>query len=151
MTKVKKGTHLVLFHELPDGGAVPFAMSTSHGIDKTIETKETTSKDDGDNTNEEATKVKWSFSIDGLCSWNAGSDYLQLDELADAMEPITILFGEVDKETRQLIAGPVKRGRALITSVKATFPDKDNSTYSASFNGIGKLEQMNYDPAANNG
>ena len=123
-----------------DGGSTykGFALESDCSFEMNAETRETTSKDDAIFRTYVASAKNWTisgsalFGDDNATSWNPDDLYAYIGT-------------EVDIKITQCAAGTVTpatgetkiEGNAILTQLSASFPDKDNGTYSFSLQGTG--------------
>lgn len=143
MLFIKKGT---------DYKSIAFA--TNHTITINLETKETSTKDNGG---------KWQTSEAGIMSWTANSEnlmgnesqgfsYDELFALMIAREPIDVRFAlegdSTDYAANKLDAVPTGgwkpatkyyEGKALITALTKNAPNGDKASFTCDLTGIGAL------------
>ena len=143
MLFIKKGT---------DYKSIAFA--TNHTITINLETKETSTKDNGG---------KWQTSEAGIMSWTANSEnlmgnesqgfsYDELFSLMIAREPIDVRFAlegdSTDYGANKLDAVPTGgwkpatkyyEGKALITALTKNAPNGDKASFTCDLTGIGAL------------
>jgi TP901-1 family phage major tail protein len=93
------------------------------------ETSETSTKDSGNWSEEEAVGLSWSISCDGLVAVSdAGIE--ALETAWETMEAVTMKYGT---------ATSYKTGQAIIESLEQNSPQKERTTYSVSLKGVGAL------------
>lgn len=149
MNTVTNGGDLMLFI---NGKSIAFA--TSHSLNISVETVETSSKDTGGKwVSKAARKISWTASSENLYCLpedeNQGSTYDDLFDLMVARQPIEAVFAvESDYKTKkdEVPSGgwtPITTGqytgKVIITSLDVNAPNGDNATFSASFEGVGAL------------
>ena len=93
------------------------------------ETMETTTKDSGNWSEEEAVGLSWSISCDGLV--------ITTDEGLEALETAWKTMSTVD--IKYGTATNYKSGKAIIESLEQNSPSKEKTTYSVSLKGVGEL------------
>lgn len=140
-------------------GGKAIALATSHTLSLTADTSDTSSKDDGIWSESEITGMSWQASSESIGS--PGEDAavdISYEELFDMMlagEPVDLICGipknksndgvpeggweEPDESTPSLAH---YKGKALITSVELNAANKENTTISATFTGVGKLAKV---------
>lgn len=133
-------------------GGKSIAYATSHTLEISGETKDTSNKDEGGGS--------WASEEIGLLSWSATSENIFSDEgegntyadLFDAMiakTPIDAVFSlrnEDDSVTTVPSGGwnpkaPKYTGKVVITSLSLNAPNGEFATFTANFNGVGALEK----------
>lgn len=126
------------------------ALATSHKLTLNAETGDSASKDDGMWDEAIITKMSWEASTEALVS--ADENVESFDALYDAFiagEPVTLIMGIPTNLTNDGVpeagwTAPTTKyytGSALITSLDRTDAKGSNSTMTASFKGVGKLEK----------
>lgn len=141
--KVLNGKDFMIF---VDGKAT--ALATSHKLTLNAETSDAASKDDGMWDESVITKMSWEASTEALVSADAGVE--SFDALFDmfiAGEPVTLVCGIPTNLTNDGVpeggwTAPTKNlytGNALITSLDRSDAKGSNSSFTASFKGVGKL------------
>lgn len=152
--KALKGKDFMVFV-----GGKAIALATSHTLSLNAETSDTSSKDDGMWAESEITGMSWQASSEsiGAVTEDAAVD-LSYEELFDMMlagKPVDVICG-LPKTTSNdgvpeggwLVPDGTSpslvhyKGKALITSVELTGANKDNTSISATFTGVGKLEKV---------
>jgi len=149
--KALRGKNMMAF---VDGKAI--ALSTSCGLELTGDTEETSSKDSGNWKDFIMTMLGWTSSTDTLVSAvesdgdTADLAYKELYSKFIAMDPITLVFGEITDRTNANNERPETTGwvapsdngytgKALITGLSFTAPVDGKATLSVSFQGTGAL------------
>lgn len=148
-SQIIKGSRLMVFI-----GSTPIAFATSHSLSITMNTTEISTKDHGDFPSVIGQNITWEVTTENLYSdggetalWNA----------MKTMQPVQIQFApatEYDNETAEpgivgIIDGAsdwtpgtaIASGKALVTSLSVNAPSGDNATLSATFTGVGALDQ----------
>lgn len=145
MSKIK-GQELMLFLE---GKSIAYA--TSHTLEVSAETADTSNKDEGggDWATSEISKMSWTASSENLFSADGnGEGYDSLFEIMIKKTPIVAVFGH-KKETATEVptAGwtaqttGVYEGKVVITSLSLNAPNGEYATYSVQFTGVGELKK----------
>jgi hypothetical protein len=111
--------------------------ATSHSIEVTSETRDTSCKGSGDWSSVEYSRLAWSGSTDVLFNLEDSGDYVRYTDLWDLLVSKTVItitstYSEGDDEF-------VQTGEAVIASISKTAGDKENATFSVSFTGRGAL------------
>lgn len=146
-TDIIKGSKLMVF--LNDN---PIAFATSHSLSITMNTTEVSTKDHGDFPAVIAQNISWEITTENLYS-DAGQTALW--NAMKSMQPVTIKFAPASNysntEAQKGIVGEqggswtadtaIASGKALVTSLSVNAPAGDNSTLSATFTGVGELDQ----------
>lgn len=146
-TDIIKGSRLMVFI-----GSTPIAFATSHSLSITMNTTEISTKDHGDFPSVIGQNITWEVTTENLYSdggetalWNA----------MKTMQPVQIQFapasnydnasaqpGIVGESSGSWTAGTaIASGKALVTSLSVNAPAGDNATLSATFTGVGALDQ----------
>ena len=123
-----------------DGGSTykGFALESDASFEMNAETREVTSKDDAIFRSYVTSAKNWTisgsalFGDDDATNWNPDDLYASIG-------------AEVDLKITQCAAGTTTpatgetkiEGNAILTQLSASFPDKDNGTYSFSWQGTG--------------
>lgn len=142
MADIILGTELMLFKS---GKAL--AAATNCKLTLNANTLETSSKDSGKWTSNQAAKLSWTCSSDNLFTIE---DYADLMDACIMREEVEVQFSTVqnpDSENGVPVDGwqPVAngyKGMAIITSVDMNAPDGDNATYTVSMTGSGALNKV---------
>ena len=123
-----------------DGGSTykGFALESDASFEMNAETREVTSKDDAIFRSYVTSAKNWTISGSALFGDDDASNW-NPDQLYDS------IGAEVDIKITQCAAGTVTpaagetkiEGNAILTQLSASFPDKDNGTYSFSLQGTG--------------
>ena len=148
---ILKGSKLMVFID-----DTPIAFATSHSLSITMNTTEISTKDHGDFPSVIGQSLTWELTTENLYSetgqtalWNA----------MKTMQTVTVKFAEASNysntqaqkglpleetdgeewtpDAQKVIAS----GQALITSLSVNAPAGDNATLSATFTGVGALDQ----------
>lgn len=145
MSKIK-GQELMLFLE---GKSIAFA--TSHTLEVSAETADTSNKDEGggDWATSEISKMSWTASSENLFSVDGdGKGYDDLFDLMIKKTPITAVFGrktetatEVPSQGWTAQTTGVYEGKVVITSLSLNAPNGEYATYSVQFTGVGELKK----------
>jgi len=145
---ILKGSKLMVFI-----GDTPIAFATSHSLSITMNTTEISTKDHGDFPSVIGQNITWELTTENLYSdggetalWNA----------MKTMQPVTVKFAPateynnasaepgivgVDSATDWTPGTAIASGKALVTSLSVNAPSGDNATLSATFTGVGALDQ----------
>lgn len=148
---ILKGSKLMVF--IADK---PIAFATSHSLSITMNTTEISTKDHGDFPSVLGQNITWELTTENLYSDDGQK---ALWDAMKTMQPVTVKFaqasnyenatsqkglpleetdgGEWTPDANKVIAS----GKALITSLSVNAPAGDNATLSATFTGVGALEQ----------
>ena len=147
-TDIIKGNKLMVF--LNDA---PIAFATSHSLSITVNTSEVSTKDHGDFPSVIGNNITWEITTENLYSDNAVS---ALWAAMKTMQPVTVKFAPASnysnatsqkgivgvENAEEWAAGTaIASGKALITSLSVNAPSGDNATLSATFTGVGELDQ----------
>lgn len=144
MSKIKGGD-LMLFI---DGKSIAYA--TSHTLEITGETTDTSNKDEGggDWSSQEVSILSWSASSENLYSEDGeGDNYEDLFDLMVAKQPIDAVFAKKSGNATDVPTGgwtksaPSYEGKVVITSLSLNAPNGEYASYTAQFQGVGKLEK----------
>lgn len=100
-------------------------------LNRETETSDTTTKDSGNWSEEEAIGLSWSIDCSGLVV--VDDEGLEALETAwEGMNPVDVKYGK---------AGNYRKGKAIIESLSQNAPQKEKSTYSVTFKGVGALSK----------
>ena len=147
-TDIIKGNRLMVF--LNDA---PIAFATSHSLSITVNTSEVSTKDHGDFPSVIGNNITWEITTENLYSDNAES---ALWAAMKTMQPVTVKFAPatnynnatsqkgivgVESAAEWAAGTAIASGKALITSLSVNAPSGDNATLSATFTGVGELDQ----------
>ena len=125
------------------------ALSTSCSITKSSSTSEAASKDDGMWENSVVTKLGWEMKVDAFVGENEGS-YEVMNAAWKARKPVKVIYGKpanandngVPEQGWTKPTTSYEEGMAVITSLERNDPYGENSTFSASFKGVGELKDV---------
>ena len=155
MNIIQGGDMMLFIKKGSDYKSIAFA--TNHTITINLETKETSTKDNGG---------KWQTSEAGIMSWTANSEnlmgnesqgfsYDELFALMIAREPIDVRFAlegdSTDYGANKLDAVPTGgwkpatkyyEGKALITALTKNAPNGDKASFTCDLTGIGALTSV---------
>lgn len=142
MAEIILGTDLMLFK---DDEAL--AAATSCQLTINANTLETSSKDSGKWTSNQAAKLSWTASSDNLFTV---ADYADLVDTMISREEVELQFSSVsnaNSETGVPSSGWTAstdgyKGNAIITSIDANAADGENATYTVNFTGTGALTKV---------
>lgn len=145
MSKIK-GQELMLFL-----GGKSIAYATSHTLEISGETADTSNKDEGggDWATSEISKLSWTASSENLFSTDgSGGTYDALFDYMIKKTPIDAVFG-LKKETTTDVPATgwtaattgVYEGKVVITSLSLNAPNGEYATYSVQFTGVGELKK----------
>lgn len=150
--KAIKGGHLHVFATI-DGKLKALAMATSHTLNVTMDTKETTSKDSGGKFQElEGGVIAWNASSENVYTVDPSNPGAKFEDMLDLMlsqEPIKIVLGLRAENTDEVPdagwtpGAGCYTGDALITECTRNSPVGENATISIKLQGTGKLEKYN--------
>ena len=147
-TDIIKGSKLMVF--LNDA---PIAFATSHSLSITVNTSEVSTKDHGDFPSVIGNNITWEITTENLYSDDAES---ALWAAMKIMQPVTVKFAPasnynnatsqkgivgVESAAEWAAGTAIASGKALITSLSVNAPSGDNATLSATFTGVGELDQ----------
>lgn len=152
--KALKGKDLMAFV-----GGKAIALATNHTLTLNTETSDTSSKDDGIWSDAEITGMSWTASSESIGAYTGEADtdisYEELIDLYMKGEPVDLIMGIPKNQTNDGLpeggwtvpdaTSPSLahyKGKALITSIELSAPNGDNSSISATFTGVGKLEKV---------
>ena len=134
MSKIK-GQELMLFL-----GGKSIAYATSHTLEISAETADTSNKDEGGGD--------WASSENLFTTDGNGSGYDTLFDYMIKKTPIDAVFGQkketaVDVPTQGWTANTtgVYEGKVVITSLSLNAPNGEYATYSVQFTGVGALKK----------
>ena len=144
MSKIKGGD-LMLFL-----GGKSIAYATTHSLEITGETTDTSNKDEGggDWASQEVSILSWTASSENLYSEEGEGD--NFDDLFDLMitkTPIDAVFAKKSENATEVPTGgwtksaPSYEGKVVITSLSLNAPNGEYASYTAQFQGVGKLEK----------
>ncbi len=155
MNKTVKGGDLMIF--VGEGAEKKsIAVATSHALSLSMETKDTSSKDNaGGWATSEAGTLSWTMKSENICSTGgAGLTYDDIVDLMIAREPVEVVMGRKKEEATDVPDNgwtpgtEGRKGKAFITNIEQNAPNGDNATFTVDFTGTGSLEKVNA-PAAN--
>lgn len=142
MSKVKGGDMMLFL------GGKSIAYATSHSLEITGETTDTSNKDEGggDWSSQEVNILSWSASSENLYSEDgAGDNFDDLFDLMIAKTPIDAVFAKKSETVTDVPAAgwtskkPTYEGKVVITSLSLNAPNGEYASYTAQFQGVGAL------------
>lgn len=145
MSKIKGGD-LMLF---VDGKSIAYA--TSHTLEINADTVKTSNKDEGGGNWEssEVNMLNWAATSENLYSLDGeGDNFEDLFDLMVAKTPIAAVFSKKSQNVEDVPTGgwtpsvPKYSGNVIITSLSLNAPNGEYATYTANFQGVGKLEKI---------
>ena len=147
-TDIIKGSKLMVFIS-----GSPIAFATSHSLSITMNTTEVSTKDHGDFPAVLGKNITWEITTENLYS---GGGETALWNAMKTMQPVQIQFAPateynndsaepgivgVDGASDWTPGTAIASGKALVTSLSVNAPAGDNATLSATFTGVGELDQ----------
>lgn len=145
MSKIK-GQELMLFL-----GGKSIAYATSHTLEISAETSDTSNKDEGggDWASSEISKLSWTASSENLFAADGnGASYDTLFDYMVKKTTIDAVFGlkaqtatDVPSEGWTAATTGVYTGKVVITSLSLNAPNGEYATYSVQFTGVGELKK----------
>lgn len=152
------GSDLMLFVEY-NGTKKSIAYATSHSLEISADTKDISTKDNGNGiwSNAEVGMMSWSTSSENLCCLDDphGMGYNELVEIMLKRQPIEVCFAlqssitdytdKIDKEFEVPSTGWAYdsannyHGKAIITSLNLTAQNGEKANYSVQLQGAGAL------------
>lgn len=142
MSKIKGGDMMLFI----DGKSIAYA--TSHTLEITGETTDTSNKDEGggDWSSQEVSILSWSASSENIYSEDGeGDNYEDLFDLMVAKQPIDAVFAKKSQTATDVPTGgwtksaPSYEGKVVITSLSLNAPNGEFASYTAQFQGVGAL------------
>lgn len=143
MSKIKGGD-LMLFVN-----SKSIAYATSHSLEITGETTDTSNKDEGggDWSSQEVSILSWTASSENLyCEEGAGDRFDDLFSLMVAKTPIDAVFARKAEATTDVPqagwtkgSAPTYEGKVVITSLSLNAPNGEYASYTVQFQGVGAL------------
>lgn len=142
MSKIKGGDMMLFL------GGKSIAFATSHTLEITGETTDTSNKDEGagDWSSQEVSILSWSASSENIYSEDGqGDNYEDLFDLMVAKQPIDAVFARKSETTTDVPEGgwtskkPTYEGKVVITSLSLNAPNGEFASYTAQFQGVGAL------------
>lgn len=142
MSKIRGGDMMLFI----DGKSIAFA--TSHTLEITGETTDTSNKDEGagDWSSQEVSILSWSASSENIYSEDGqGDNYEDLFDLMVTKQPIDAVFARKSQTTTDVPEGgwtskkPTYEGKVVITSLTLNAPNGEFASYTAQFQGVGAL------------
>lgn len=155
------GADLMVFVN-KDGTLKSIAYATSHQMNVTMNTKDTSTKDNGNGmwSNFEAGLMGWTLQSDNLMS-DSAENGLSMNDLFEIMllrEPVDVAFAlQVDLEDYkdkldQVFEAPkggwtpdpnnYYHGKVLVTALNITAPNGEKATASVTLTGCGNLQKV---------
>lgn len=114
-------------------GATKVGNLTANGFSVNIQTRETTNKDTGGWDTFLASNGTWTMDAEGFFAEDATYGYEDLYDALVAKTAVTIMTSS------EVTGDKTYTGSAIITSLERSHPDKENVTFSVSFQGTGSL------------
>lgn len=142
MSKIKGGDMMLFV----DGKSIAYA--TSHTLEITGETTDTSNKDEGggDWSSQEVSILSWSASSENIYSEDGeGDNFEDLYDLMIAKQPIDAVFAKKSGNATDVPTGgwtksaPSYEGKVVITSLSLNAPNGEFASYTAQFQGVGAL------------
>ena len=134
-------------------GGESIAYATNHTLNITLETKDTSNKDEGGGSwvSEEAGLLSWEATTENLYSDDGeGKTYAELFDAMIAKTPIAAVFSlksQADTVVNVPTGGwtpkaPKYTGNVIITSLSLNAPNGEYATFTANFKGVGALTKV---------
>ena len=123
-----------------DGGSTykGFALESDCSFEMNAETREVTSKDDAVYRSYVTSAKNWTISGNALFGDDAASNWNPDDLYASIGAEVDLKITQCAAGTTTPATGETKiEGSAILTQLSASFPDKDNGSYSFSLQGTG--------------
>ena len=127
-----------------DGGDILLSVNgtvigcaTSHSLELSTETRDTSCKGSGIWSSMDASRFAWSGSADVLFNLDESGTFTRFVDIWDLMISRTIIT-----ITSEYTVGSdtfTQTGQAIITSLPLNAPDKENATFTMGFEGVGAL------------
>lgn len=146
MSKIKGGDMMLFL------ASKSIAYATSHTLEITGETADTSNKDEGggDWASQEVNLLSWSASSENLYSVDGqGDNFDDLFDLMVAKTPIDAVFSKKSSNATDVPssgwsaqANSGYKGKVVITSLSLNAPNGEYATYSVQFTGVGALEKV---------
>lgn len=145
MSKIKGGDLMLFVH----GNSIAYA--TSHTLEINADTVKTSNKDEGGGNWEssEVNMLNWAATSENLYSVDGeGDNFDDLFDLMVAKTPIAAVFSKKSQDVEDVPTGgwtpsvPKYSGNVIITSLSLNAPNGEYTTYTANFQGVGKLEKI---------
>lgn len=143
MSKIKGGDMMLFI------GGKSIAYATSHTLEITAETTDTSNKDEGagDWNTSEINSLSWTASSENLYSVDGqGDNYSDLFDIMIAKEPVQAVFAKKSSTAADVPTGgwtastsDTYTGKVVITSLSLNAPNGENATFTAQFQGVGAL------------
>ena len=155
------GSDLMAFAE-KDGKLQSIAYATNHQLQVTMNTKDTSTKDNGNGMwqNFEAGLMSWTLQTDNLMS-DSAENGLSMNDLFDMMltrTPIVVAFSlqtnniDYEKKLDEEFVAPkggwtpdennMYKGKALVTNFQMNAQNGEKATATATFTGCGNLQKI---------
>ena len=115
------------------------AYATSHQLTISVSTKRVSSREHTIFGSVDATEAEWTISAEHLMTEES---YSMLHEFLVNRTVLTLVFGVSDS-----FNGSGYRGKAIITSLRATANNGDISTYNATFLGVSAISKTDESPS----
>ena len=142
---ILNGTGALLYRRTGEVGSYAYKAvghATSHTLNVTMSTRDTSSKDTGNLVSREAGRLDAEGSADGLTLYDDDFGYEDMQLAITAREVIYMIFTSPDAEEEEPsenpdLTGIYAAGSFLLTSVNQNAPDQENADYAITFVGIG--------------
>jgi hypothetical protein len=129
-TGIINGTDFLVYIE-----GVAIAHSPSCTLNLTSATRDTSSKTSAGVTNREYGKRDWSVNGDGLYQFTTSHGFSSLFSLYKNRTKVTVRISTETADNKYY------EGEALLTSLSATFPKEENSTFTFTFEADGDITE----------
>lgn len=146
MSKIKGGDMMLFFN------AKSIAYATSHTLEISGETADTSNKDEGggDWASQELNLLSWTASSENMYSTDGkGENFDNLFDLMVAKTPVDAVFAKKQETTSEPAENgwtPASangyKGKCVITSLSLNAPNGEYATYTVNFTGVGPLTKV---------
>lgn len=133
-------------------GNKSIAYATSHTLEITGETQDTSNKDEGANgswSSQEVNLLSWSGTSENLYSVDGeGNNFDALFDIMVAKTPVDAVFAKKSQNVENVPEGGWTagasgyKGKVVITSLSLNAPHGEYATYTVQFQGVGALTKL---------
>lgn len=127
-----------------DGGDILLSVNgtvigcaTSHSLELSSETRDTSCKGSGSWSSMDVSRFAWSGSADVLFNLDESGEFTRYVDIWDLM--ISKTFIDIESTYSSGSDTFTQMGQAIITGLPLNAPDKENATFTMSFEGVGAL------------
>lgn len=139
-----KGQNLRVLIKGSTGDFQCVAVATSCQFHIAANLEDTSTKDDtGAWSSQEVVSKAWDASVDALVSVVTDTTGKNFDDMAALIgEEVSLQFAVTNGDKNRTASDVMYQGKAILNDLSVTAANKQNSTYTAQFTGVGELAKQ---------